>query len=179
MTYASEYNKPVALLPKKNVYAPTIAVKIALMNEPILPIPLKSPAIQLKISAIIATMIITINTLKIPIAFKSLIAAPIFKASPNDPVFANLHSPMIRANPNMMNKIKPTIKPKVSFIEDNNPITMSGMIKYTIPTIKYLRPAITCLAISISGAASLLSIPNFKKFCINMLIKLIFYFFNA
>ena len=137
------------------MYAPTIALKIALMNEPMSPIPLKIPAIKFKINPIIHIRIITINTLKIPIAFKSLIAAPIFKASPNDPVFANLHSPMIRANPNMMNKIKPTIKPKVSFIEDNNPITMSGMIKYTMPTIKYLRPAITCLPISISGAASL------------------------
>ena len=40
-------------------------------------------------------------------------------------------------------------------------ITDENRIVGALPTIKYLRPAITCLPISISGAASLLSIPNF------------------
>ena len=96
-----------------------------------------------------------------PTLMMSLIASLMFNAYPRLSVSANLHAPMNKANPKIINRITPTINPRVSLIAPKMAIMIIGMIKYTILMIIYLQPLITCLAISIEGASSLLSIPNF------------------
>ena len=64
----SEYNKPAALLPKKNVYAPIIALKIAEINEPMSPILANNPPIQFKIIATTSMITIIAKVFTIPTA---------------------------------------------------------------------------------------------------------------
>ena len=159
--YLSEYNKPIALFWKKNMYALTSALMITLIMSPMVPCPLNNPAIMFKIAPIITITIRMTSNFTMPTLMMSLIASLMFNAYPRLSVSANLHAPMNKANPKIINRITPTINPRVSLIAPKMAIMIIGMIRYTIAMIMYLQPLIICLGISIEGASSLLSILNF------------------
>ena len=143
------------------MYALTSALMITLIMSPMVPCPLNNPAMRLKTLPIAIIIIRMTSNFTMPTLIMSLIASLTFNAYPRLSVSANLHAPMNKANPKMINSIIPTINPRVSLIAPKMAIMIIGMIKYTILMIIYLQPLITCLAISIEGASSLLSIPNF------------------
>ena len=134
---------------------------ITLIMSPMVPCPLNNPAIMFKIAPIITITIRMTSNFTMPTLMMSLIASLMFNAYPRLSVSANLHAPMNKANPKIINRITPTINPRVSLIAPKMAIMIIGMIRYTIAMIMYLQPLIICLGISIEGASSLLSIPNF------------------
>ena len=122
------------------MYALTSALMITLIMSPMVPCPLNNnPAMRLKTLPIAIIIIRMTSNFTMPTLIMSLIASLTFNAYPRLSVSANLHAPMNKANPKMINSIIPTINPRVSLIAPKMAIMIIGMIKYTILMIIYLQ----------------------------------------
>lgn len=89
--YLSEYNTPIALFWKKNMYALTSALMITLIMLPMVPCPLNNPAMRLKTLPIAIIIIRMTSNFTMPTLIMSLIASLTFNAYPRLSVSANLH----------------------------------------------------------------------------------------
>ena len=106
--YLSEYNNPIALFEKNNIYTPKILITMDVIT------------FECKYHKMVKTtnrlMIITLKTVKVvnstfskPIVCISFNVPKTFKAFVNLPVFANLHSAIVVAKKNIIDMINPSI----------------------------------------------------------------------